>query len=80
MNYDMIRATDAAYTFDGTTLTISSVTVGDGNYSTKSVDIVFTLNDDGTLTGSGSYYGSNMTTALMAVDLSRCTLAVPTEE
>jgi hypothetical protein len=82
MNYDMIRATDAAYTFDGTTLTISGVSVGDGNYGTKSVDIVFTLNDDGTLTGSGSevYYGANMITAYMAVDLSHCTLAVPTEE
>jgi hypothetical protein len=56
--------------------------VGDGNYGTKSVDIVFTLNDDGTLTGTGSevYYGANMITAYMAVDLSRCTLAVPTEE
>ena len=67
------------YTFDGAALTLKGVTVGDGNYGTKVVDLVFTLQADGTLLGSGKYYGASMDTAFMSVDLGSGALAVPAE-
>lgn len=67
------------YAFDGAALTLKGVTVGDGNYGTKVVDLVFTLQADGTLLGSGKYYGASMDTAFMSVDLGSGALAVPAE-
>lgn len=67
------------YTFDGATLTLKGVTVGDGNYGKKVVDLMFALQADGTLLGSGKHYGTTMDTAFMSVDLGSAALAVPSE-
>ncbi|MCM1110772.1 MAG: hypothetical protein NC336_06160 [Clostridium sp.] len=40
------------YEFDGTTLTLKGYTVGDGGYGSKTVDLVFTLEADGTLSST----------------------------
>lgn len=73
MGTSMIAAC-VEYTLDGNTLTLKAVTVGDGNYGTTTADIVFTVNQDGTLSGSGDYYGDNMNTAFMKLMLGNCTL------
>lgn len=60
------------YTFDGTTLTLKGVDVGNGDkYSgiTEKADIIFTY-ADGKLTGSGKYFGANSFTCALTVDLS----------
>ena len=57
------------YTYDNNVLTLKGVTVGDGTYGTTTVDIVFNVTPDGRVQGTGTYYGTNMTTAFMQVDL-----------
>ena len=57
------------YTYDNNVLTLKGVTVGDGNYGTTTADIVFNVTPDGRVQGTGTYYGTNMTTAFMQVDL-----------
>ena len=58
------------YEFVDGTLTLQGMQVGDGNYGVKTADIVFTLAEDGSLTGSGLYNGSDMNSSFMAVDFS----------
>ncbi len=57
------------FTYENNTLTLKGMTVGDGNYGTTTADIILTVNEDGTLTGSGEYYGSSMMTAFMKLIL-----------
>lgn len=62
------------YTYEDATLTLKGVTVGDGNYGETKADIVFTVEADGSLQGSGKYYGPTMNTAFMEADFSTCKL------
>lgn len=60
------------YTFDGTTLTLKGVDVGNGDKfsgATEKADIVFTY-ADGKMTGSGKYFGANSNSCALTVDLS----------
>ncbi len=57
------------YTLADNILTLHGVTVGDGNYGTTVTDIVFNVNSDATLIGTGEYYGDNMNTAFMKLIL-----------
>ena len=61
----------AKYSVSGSSLTLHDITVGDGNYGTKNVDIVFTITPEGNLTGSEAYYGPDMMTAFMQIDFSK---------
>ncbi len=79
MGTDMIAAC-VEYALEGNTLTLKGVTVGDGNYGTTTTDIVFTVNDNATLTGSGVYYGDNMNTALMKLILTDVVLSPESQE
>ncbi len=67
-----IKALDTSveYTLDGVTLTLNSAVVGDGQYGTKSTDIAFTVENDGSLSGDNQYFCSNSTTATYRFDLS----------
>ena len=66
----MMNAT-AKYSVKNNVLTLHEVTVGDGNYGTKVVDIPFTINEDGSLVGSDAYYGPDMMTSFMQIDYSK---------
>ncbi len=69
------------YTTVGNTLTLQNVTVGDGSYGTKKVDLVFKHQSDGTLVSEGEYYGSNMTFAMATVNFGSVPFSpVTTEE
>jgi len=67
-----IKALDTSveYTLDGVTLTLNSAVVGDGQYGTKSTDIAFTVENDGSLSGDNQYFCSNSATATYRFDLS----------
>ena len=63
--------TSAKYSVKNNILTLHNVIVGDGNYGTQVVDIVFFINEDGSLVGNTAYYGIEMVTALMQIDYSK---------
>lgn len=67
---------DIAYSLEGNTLTLKNVTVGDGNGlgMTITADIVFTVQDDGSLLGAGTYYSSDMSAAIISVDFASAPL------
>ena len=61
-----------AYETTENTVVLKSVTVGNGDmYSgqTKEVDIVFTVQEDGSLLGDQTIYGNNQATCWMGLDL-----------
>lgn len=57
------------YTLSPDGVTLHDVTVGDGNYGTTTTDMVFSIAKDGSLQGNGEYYGCDMSTAFMTVDM-----------
>ena len=67
------------YVHESNKLRLKGVTVGDGNYGSKQEDIVFTIETDGSLQGSGKYFGSVMDTAFMEADFSTCKLTAVNE-
>ena len=56
------------YILNPGSVTLQGVTVGDGNYGTTTADILFNVAENGTLTGNGTFYGTEMSTAFMTVD------------
>lgn len=74
MNADMITY-QGAYEFNGSTLTLKNVEVGNGDQFsglTEQKDITFTY-ADGKLTGNGQFYGANSVTCSFVADLSTFT-------
>ena len=65
----------AKYSVEGSSLILHDVTVGDGNYGTKTEDITFTITSEGNLIGNAAYYGPDMMTAFMQIDFSKGTFA-----
>lgn len=68
-NNEMISSC-VPYTLKSKYLTLKGVTVGDGNGSTKVVDLKFEVTADGRILGNTVIYGATGTTANMTVDLS----------
>ena len=64
--------TSAPYELTETTLTMKGAVVGDGGMMgiNKEEDIVFTINEDGSLTSTQNIYGNTQSTAFFAIQLS----------
>ena len=64
--------TSAPYELTETTLTMKGAVVGDGGMMgiNKEEDIVFTINEDGSLTSTQKIYGNTQSTAYFAIQLS----------
>ena len=64
--------TSAPYELTETTLTMKGAVVGDGGMMgiNKEEDIVFTINEDGSLTSTQKIYGNTQSTAYFAIELS----------
>jgi methionine-rich copper-binding protein CopC len=65
-------STSAPYELTETTLTMKGAVVGDGGMMgiNKEEDIVFTINEDGSLTSTQKIYGNTQSTAYFAIQLS----------